>query len=58
MHARHGRAYPEVQIDAFAFQLAFDLGKTLGEIEAMPYLEYLHWNSWYAARAQRQEVTG
>jgi hypothetical protein len=48
MLAMHGR---RSEVDIFAWHLARELGKTIGEIEAMPYAEYLGWSSYFTARA-------
>lgn len=37
-------------IDVFAFHLARELGRTVGEIEAMPYAEYVGWRSYFTAK--------
>lgn len=37
-------------LDAFAFFLATKLGKTLGEIEAMPLAEYNAWKAYFTAK--------
>lgn len=39
------------EIDFFKFQLAKDLGKTIGEIDGMTHREYFEWQAWYTASA-------
>jgi hypothetical protein len=41
--------------DTFPFVLALDLHRTLGEIDAMPYPEYLSWQAYYTWRAAMDE---
>lgn len=41
----------EDDFDTFPMVLALDLHKTLGEIDAMPWPEYLAWQAFYAYRA-------
>lgn len=41
----------EEELDTFPFVLAMDLGRTLGEVDAMPYPEYLSWQAYYTYRA-------
>lgn len=38
-------------MDPFPFVLALDLGKTLAELDDMPYPEYLAWQAYYTWRA-------
>lgn len=42
-------------MDPFPFVLGLDLHKTLGEIDAMPYPEYLSWMAFYTWRAAMQD---
>lgn len=42
-------------MDTFPFVLALDLHKTLGELDAMPYDEYLSWMAFYTYRAAMQD---
>lgn len=41
----------EDELDTFQFVLALDLGKTLAELDEMPFDEYLHWQAFYKWRA-------
>jgi hypothetical protein len=41
----------EGELDSFPFVLALDLGRTLSELNAMPYPEYIGWLSFYTYRA-------
>lgn len=42
--------------DTFPFVLALDLHRTLGEIDAMPYPEYLSWQAYYTYRAAMADL--
>lgn len=44
------------EADAFEFVLAKDLGKTLGEVRAMPNSEYVEWQCYHEARRAYEEV--
>ena len=47
MMAFHGRPS---DVDVFTFHLARELGRTVGEIEAMPYEEYVGWRSYFTVK--------
>lgn len=40
----------------FAFHLAEKLGKTLGEVYAMPHSEYVGWQSYYTVKHNREDL--
>lgn len=44
------------EIDVFSFFLAEKLGKTVGEIEEMPALEILHWQSYYKVKHVHEDL--
>lgn len=44
--------------DRFAYELALDLGKTLGEVEAMPNAEYVRWRAFYRYRHEMRKLYG
>lgn len=46
----------EDELDAFQFVLALDLGKTLAELDAMSFDEYLHWQAFYTYRAAMRDL--
>jgi len=59
MFAMHGVRNPAGgDVDVFAFHLARELGKTVGEIENMAHAEYLAWSSYFTARHAIQSVRG
>ena len=43
-------------MDPFDFLLAEGLGKTLTELDEMPYREYLAWRAFYVYRNAQQEL--
>lgn len=43
-------------VDAFAYFLADQLGKTLGELDDMPHAEYTGWKSFHKVRRQQEEL--
>lgn len=43
-------------VDMFAFFLAEKLGKTLADLDAMPYSEYVAWSSYHKVRAQQEQL--
>jgi hypothetical protein len=43
-------------IDAFDFELALDLGKTLGEIRDLPNQEIVAWRAYYRVRNELQKL--
>lgn len=45
----------EDELDTFRFVLALDLHKTLAELDAMSYDEYLHWQAFYTWRAAMRD---
>lgn len=40
-----------LEVDVFAFHLAHELGRTVTEVEQMPYAEYVAWRAYFTARA-------
>lgn len=36
--------------DVFTYHLALKLGKTVGELDLMPYQEYVNWASFFTAK--------
>ena len=46
----------ESDVDMFAFFLADRLGKTLGEVQDMPYAEYLAWSSFHKVKQQQEQL--
>jgi hypothetical protein len=43
------------EVDAFRFRLGIQLGKSLAEVDAMPYREYVQWKAFAEyERAHRQ----
>jgi hypothetical protein len=44
------------EIDEFRFHLAEKLGKTIGEINAMPHREYITWYVYLGRKAQRKQL--
>jgi hypothetical protein len=46
----------EGERDSFPFVLALDLGRTLTEMDAMPYPEYMDWQAFYTYRAAMREM--
>ena len=38
-------------VDGFAYYLAHQLHKTIGEVEAMPSQEYVRWAAYFTAKA-------
>jgi hypothetical protein len=53
MLALNGR---ESDIDAFAFTLAKELGKTVAEIEDMSHAEYVGWQAYYKVQGALKGV--
>ena len=45
----------EEELDPFQFVLALDLGRTLAELDAMSFDEYLHWQAFYSWRAAMRD---
>lgn len=43
-------------MDTFPFVLALDLRLTLGQVDAMPYPEYLAWQAYYTWRAAMADI--
>jgi len=43
-------------VDVFPYQLAERLGKTIGEIEAMPNQELVNWMAYYTAKTAIESV--
>lgn len=43
------------EVDHFPFILAEELGKTLGEIDAMPHAEYVQWKAWTVFKRSMQD---
>jgi hypothetical protein len=46
----------EGEADSFPFVLALDLGRTLAELDDMPWPEYLAWQAFYKYRAAMAEL--
>ena len=46
----------EGELDPFTFTLAEALGKTLGEIGAMPNRDYIAWRAFYTYRTAMAEM--
>lgn len=38
------------ELDVFSYFLATQLGRSVGEIDAMPHAEYVNWKSYYIAK--------
>lgn len=46
----------EADVDTFAFFLARELGKTVGELQDMPTSEYVGWQAYYEATGAMRDV--
>ena len=46
----------EEEVDVFAYFLADRLGKTIGELDQMPYAEYARWKAYHKVRQQQEEL--
>lgn len=46
----------EEEIDVFLYFLADRLGKTIGELDTMPYAEYARWKAYHKVRQQQEEL--
>lgn len=46
----------EGTLQAIDFQLARDLGKSLGEIRALPNLEVVQWQAFYHVRDEMRKL--
>ena len=44
------------EVDAFDFQLAQDLGMSLGEVRRLPNREHMEWRSFYKVRAAMEDL--
>jgi hypothetical protein len=42
--------------DLFAYFLADRLGKTLSELDDMPYAEYVGWSSYHKVKQQQESL--
>lgn len=46
----------EADVDTFAFFLARELGKTVGELDSMPATEYVSWQAYYEATGAMRDM--
>lgn len=44
--------------DTFAFFLAKELGKTVGELDVMSHAEYVRWQAYYEAKGASENMRG
>ncbi len=53
--AFHGQP---TEINMFSYYLAEKLGKTVGEVEDMPFVEYDRWRAFYTVKAALDSRNG